>query len=204
MVNSSSRSSFSVILKPLSFSSWVELITIVASPFNKLPFSATPSAYISLTDPAFTLSGIVMSTPFCSSTSTSACLSSLCGKLNDGLNCQIRYDPATTSNKNAVPIVPKKFTSQALIMFPTSPPQGNEPKAFGKMNAKETEAISNPNVTYLRLRQIENTLRLNSKLIPTTKKKVQKRKAASPNPLYMRLCEVNAPNRPNRLLTLLS
>src|SRR5215218_8672029 len=92
---------------------------------------------------------------------------------------------ATTSNKAAVPITPIKLISHLLIISPTSPPQLKEPLDEGAIKAKVIDAISRPKVTYFRFLVMENTLRLTSRLIPSTKKKVQIRKEAKPKPPLM-------------------
>src|SRR5574339_129978 len=74
----------------------------------------------------------------------------------------------------AVPTVPRKPLNQSLIMSPTLPPNGKE--FSGNMNARVTEAINNPKVTYLRFLQMENTFLSNKRLIPTTKKNVHKKR----------------------------
>ena len=53
---------------------------------------------------------------------------------------------------------------------------------FSKNKSQSKQiSTSNPTVTYFRLLQMEKTLRLNNRLMPTTKKKVQISKEAIPN-----------------------
>src|SRR3954470_10305063 len=99
-------------------------------------------------------------------------------------------------------MVPRKLISHELIMSPTFPPNGNDADESTKESM--TEKINNPMVTYFKFLQIENTFLSNRRLMPTTKKKVQKRKEERPNPLRMKLCAAKAPSLPSRLLTFTS
>src|ERR1700742_189513 len=95
----------------------------------------------------------------------------------------MKYANAIMKRIAPVPIVPNTPIIQLLIMAPTPPPKGKLLAAHKK--ASDTDNTIKPTVTYFRFLQIENTLRLNSRLTPTTKKKVQISNEAIPNPRYI-------------------
>jgi hypothetical protein len=72
--------------------------------------------------------------------------------------------------------------SQLLIISPTTPPIWKKPDSPENKKLRQVDAITNPNVTYLRLRKMENIFLEKRRLMATTKKKVQNKNEANPKP----------------------